>query len=158
MTDFIDLTGDGSDDHSGEEDEFESYCTSIAPPSKKGTGYGGSRCGGIPEDISWLDKAAVEQKRKDEKLLALLKAVRVFLPDHDREGGALTSDFMASNLILRSFLFQPLTDISSHSLILGQSLIFVDDSVTLQRLSCRTTLWRIRVIERECISSSSSGF
>lgn len=58
----------------------------------KGTGYGGQG----HEDRSWQDKGAKAQKAQDEKMTALLKQVRPFLPSHWRETGEVTSDSMVS--------------------------------------------------------------
>lgn len=66
-----------------------------APKSSKkakGTGYGGHGY----EDRSWQDKGAKAQKAEDEKMTALLKQVRPFLPSHWRETGEVTSDSMVS--------------------------------------------------------------
>jgi hypothetical protein len=81
-------------------------CGTISkPPAKfqktkavdgKGVGYSGNRI----EDESGRKKAAEAQKLMDDRLKDLLQAVRVYLPNEFRAGGARPSDSMMHSSVL----------------------------------------------------------
>ncbi|KAF8974752.1 hypothetical protein BDZ97DRAFT_1647255 [Flammula alnicola] len=58
--------------------------------AKGGTGYDGD----ATEDITGQLRAQAAQRARDEKISKLLSAIRVFLPNLNREGGGRTSDYL----------------------------------------------------------------
>ncbi|KIM46212.1 hypothetical protein M413DRAFT_16929 [Hebeloma cylindrosporum] len=76
--------------HDGDEEDVAYYTVAQGKKSKGGTGYDGE----ITEDNTGQLKAQAAQKTKDESIGKLLGAIRVFLPNLNREGGGRTSDYL----------------------------------------------------------------
>ncbi|TFK43556.1 hypothetical protein BDQ12DRAFT_675170 [Crucibulum laeve] len=75
------------------DDDDDTYYGANVPAGKKakgGTGYAGD----LKEDNSGQLEALAAQRAKDQKIADLLTAIRVYLPNLDREGGGRTSDYM----------------------------------------------------------------
>ncbi|KAF9009093.1 ubiquitin conjugating enzyme family protein [Cyathus striatus] len=77
------------------DDDDDMYYASVpgimqAKKTRGGTGYAGNQ----KEDHSGQLEAQAAQRTKDEKVGRLLAAVRVYLPNLNREGGGQTSDYM----------------------------------------------------------------
>ncbi|CAA7259737.1 unnamed protein product [Cyclocybe aegerita] len=73
-----------------EVDDENVYYPHAGKKAKGGIGYDGD----ATEDNSGQVKALAAQRAKDERLGKLLSAIRVYLPNLNREGGGRTSDYL----------------------------------------------------------------
>jgi len=88
------------DENGSEEDEAVSKPASKIRKTKASKGKGVGYSGNHIEDYSGRKKAAEEQKRMDDRLKKLLQAVRIYLPNEFRAGGARPSDSMMHSSVL----------------------------------------------------------
>ncbi|GJE87521.1 ubiquitin conjugating enzyme family protein [Phanerochaete sordida] len=71
-------------------DDDDFVVPGIGKKAKLGTGYAGD----VREDHSGQIEALAAQKLKDEKLANLLKSVRMYLPNLNRDGGGKSCDYL----------------------------------------------------------------
>ncbi|KDR83771.1 hypothetical protein GALMADRAFT_236136 [Galerina marginata CBS 339.88] len=81
---------DGITSHDADDEDVLYYTNVQGKKAKGGTGYDGD----ITEDNTGQLKALAAQRSKDEKIGKLLTAIRVYLPNLNREGGGRTSDYL----------------------------------------------------------------
>ncbi|KAF8165369.1 hypothetical protein B0H34DRAFT_780271 [Crassisporium funariophilum] len=81
---------DNPTNHEGDDDDVVYYAGVQGRKAKGGTGYDGD----ATEDNTGQLKALAAQKTKDEKIGKLLSAIRVYLPNLNRDGGGRTSDYL----------------------------------------------------------------
>ncbi|EKM59917.1 uncharacterized protein PHACADRAFT_250718 [Phanerochaete carnosa HHB-10118-sp] len=136
----------------------EDYMHGLAAVGKKaklGTGYAGD----VREDNSGQLEALAAQKLKDEKLAHLLKSVRIYLPNLDRQGGGKSCDYLPHPTTLahlrRRFNFVGSQLLRNDSLLdmSERSALYFELMEWLETISCHEALASMMAMPIMVVSS-----
>ncbi|KIP10382.1 hypothetical protein PHLGIDRAFT_85130 [Phlebiopsis gigantea 11061_1 CR5-6] len=125
-----------------DDDDFLVGLPTVGKKAKLGVGYAGD----VREDTSGQVEAQAVQNAKDEKLAALLKGVRVYLPNLHREGGGKSCDFLPHPTTLahlrRRFNFVSSQLLRNDSLVdmSDRSILYFELFEWLETISCHESL------------------
>lgn len=138
-----------------DDDDYMLGIPGTGKKAKLGTGYAGD----VREDNSGQLEALAAQKLKDEKLANLLKSVRMYLPNLNREGGGKACDYLPHPSTLahlrRRFNFVSSQLLRNDSLLdmSERSVLYFELLEWLETISCHEALASMMAMPIMVVSS-----